>query len=125
MLPRFREKIIEHIKIKFGMDAEICTTDTHSINSISSSASSSLGRYTDANDVIKIIDTMVKKALADTEPVSYAYKKTKVADFPVWGEKADMLIERTSQEVQRMIKYVAPLLLMLAFIVAAWVIYVV
>jgi predicted neutral ceramidase superfamily lipid hydrolase len=125
ILPAFREKLLHHIERKFRMSAEVCTTDTHSINTISHSASNSLGRYTNVNEVIPIIDGMVKSALHESEPVSYAYKKLKVENFPVWGEKADMLIERTSREVRRMLEYGTPIFVALAFVVAAWVIYVV
>jgi len=125
MLPSFRERLLGHIRRKFRMEAEVCTTDTHSLNTISSSASMSLGRQTNANSVIPIIEPMIKAALDNLEPVSYAYKRVKVKNFNVWGEKADMLIERTGAEVRRILKYVAPLFVAIAFIVAAWVIYVV
>jgi putative membrane protein len=125
MLPEFRNALLEHVKGKYGMDAEVCTTDTHSINTLSRSASTSLGRYTKAEKAMPIIDTMIKKALKDMEPVSYAYKKADIVNFPVWGGMADKLIESTNKEVRRMLKYVAPLLVVFAFIAAAWAIYVV
>lgn len=125
MLPAFRDKLLQHIKGKFGISAEVCTSDTHSINTIAYSVETSLGRHTNINKVLPIVDTMMEKALHEIEPVSYAYKRIRVENFPVWGEKADMLIERTSREVRRMLKYGAPLLVALAFVIAAWVIYVV
>ncbi|MDE1874418.1 MAG: DUF2070 family protein [Candidatus Micrarchaeota archaeon] len=125
MLPGFREKLLDHVSRKFRVSVETCTTDTHSINTISSSASMSLGRKTGVDGVIPIIDVMVKEALDSLEPVSYAYRKLKVKDFYVWGEKADMLIERAGAEVRRMIRYIAPLFVAAAFSIAAWVIYVV
>lgn len=125
MLPGFREKLLAHIKSKFRLNAEVCTTDTHSPNTLAYSASDSLGRFTNVNSVIPIIDGMIKSSLDGLEPVSYAYKKFRVRDFTVWGEKADMLIERTSREVRRMLKYFAPLFVVFAFILAAWAIYVI
>lgn len=125
MLPNFRNALLDHIRKKYNMDAELCTTDTHSINTVSYSASNSLGRYTRADMAIPVIDSLIKKALKDAEPVSYAYKREEIANFPMWGEKADELIETTSREVKRTLKYVAPALVVLALIVAAWVIYVV
>lgn len=125
MLPAFRDRLLQHVKGKFGMRAEACTTDTHSINTISSSVESALGRYTNINDALPIVDSMIERALHGMEPVSYSYKRIKVEGFPVWGEKADMLIERTSREVRRILKYAAPAFVLLAFVVASWAIYVV
>ncbi len=125
MLPGFREKLLEHVRVEFGLDAEACTSDTHSLNSISSSASMSLGRQTNVNSVIPIVDAMIKMALADLQPASYSYRRVRVKDFAVWGDKADMLIERTSAEVRRILKYITPIFIALAFSVAAWAIYVV
>jgi putative membrane protein len=125
VLPEFRNELLEHVKKKYGMDAELCTTDTHSINTLSKSASTTLGRYTRADKAISVLDPMVKKALKDMEPVSYAYKKGELVNFPVWGSEADKLIEQTSSEVKKMLKYVAPVLVVFAFILAAWAIYVI
>ena len=125
MLPAFRESLLGHVRKKFKMEAEVCTTDTHSLNTISSSASMSLGRQTNVNSVIQIIDPLIESAIGNLGPASYAYKKLRVKNFSVWGEKADMLIERTGAEVRRIIKYVAPLFVVVAFVAAAWVIYVV
>ncbi len=125
MLPGFREELLKHIRDTYGMEAEVCTSDTHSLNSISSSASMSLGRQTNVKKAIPVIDAMIKDAIDGIEPVSYSYRRLRVKDFAVWGEKADMLIERTGAEVRRIIKYVTPIFIALAFTIAAWVIYVV
>jgi putative membrane protein len=125
VLPQFRNELLEHVRKKYGMDCELCTTDTHSINTISKSASTSLGRYTKAEKAIPVLDAMVKKALKDIEPVSYSYKKGDLVNFPVWGSEADKRIEQTSNEVKRMLKYVTPVLVVFAFIIAAWAIYVI
>ncbi len=50
MLPEFRSRIIRHVREKFGIDIEVCTTDTHSINSLSLSASNSLGRHAERRE---------------------------------------------------------------------------
>lgn len=125
MLPEFRSTLLEHIRNKYHMDAELCTTDTHSINTVSYTASNALGRHTRAEMVLPVVDSLINRALKDVEPVRYAYKKIEVKNFPMWGAKADHLIEETSREVKRTLKYVVPVLLVLALIVAAWVIYVV
>ncbi|MDE1855176.1 MAG: DUF2070 family protein [Candidatus Micrarchaeota archaeon] len=125
MLPGFRDKLLEHVRSRFRLEAEVCTSDTHSLNTISSSASMSLGRQTGVNSITPIVDSMIRSALGEMKPASYAYKKVRVKDFYVWGEKADMLIERTGAEVRRLLKYIAPLFVVAAFVIAAWVIYVI
>ncbi|MGA3020821.1 MAG: DUF2070 family protein [Candidatus Micrarchaeales archaeon] len=125
ILPPFRSMLLRHIKSKFRMNVELCTSDTHSINTIASSASTSLGRYTDANMVIHVLDSMIEEALNSMEPVEYAYRKVSIADFPIWGEHADELIASTSREVKRILEFVAPVLMVIAFLAAAWAIYVV
>jgi predicted neutral ceramidase superfamily lipid hydrolase len=125
MLPGFRSRIISHVKEKFGIDIEVCTTDTHSINSLSLSASNSLGRYASVEKMIPLVDGLLQNAISGMEPVSYAHSKITIRDFAVWGKNADALIERTSREVKRVLKYVAPLLVIATLIIAAWVIYIV
>ncbi|MCL5239194.1 MAG: DUF2070 family protein [Candidatus Marsarchaeota archaeon] len=125
MLPGFREKLVAHVRSRFRMEVEVCTTDTHSLNTLSSTARMSLGRKTNVNSVIPLVDSLIKSAAANTRPATYAYKRMKIKDFSVWGEKAEMLIERTGAEVRRTVKYVGPFFVIFAFIVAAWVVYVV
>ncbi len=125
MLPGFRDDIISHIRGKYRMQAELCTTDTHSLNAINSSASNCLGRQTRAKSMIEVLDPLIDDALRSVEPVSYAYKRTVMEDFAVWGENAEVLIERASREVRNRVKYATPALVLAAFVVAAWVIYVV
>lgn len=125
MLPTLRNTLVRHIREKFKIDVEVCTTDTHSINTVSSSASNSLGSHTKTRDLIPVIDSMLQSALKEMEPVNYAYKRVEINNFPVWGEKADELIENTSKEVKHILKYVTPMLIVVAFLIAAWAIYVV
>ncbi len=125
MLPGFRDEVMAHIRKKYRMHAEVCTTDTHSVNAINSSASNCLGRQTHAGSIIPVLDQMIDDALRDIEPVSYAYKRTLMKDFAVWGEDAGAMIERASKEVRMRVKYATPGLVLAAFVIAAWVIYVV
>ncbi len=125
MLPGFRDEVMTHIKKKYRMDVEVCTTDTHSVNAINSSASNCLGRQTHAGSIMPALDQLIDDALRGMEPVSYAYKRTLMKDFAVWGEDAGAIIERASKEVRTRIKYATPGLVLAAFVIAAWVIYVV
>jgi predicted neutral ceramidase superfamily lipid hydrolase len=125
MLPGFRGRIIGHVKEKFGIDIEVSTTDTHSINSLSLSASNALGRHTSVEKAIPAVDELIQSAMGRMERVSYAYKTVKIGNFAVWGKDADALIKRTSREVKRVLKYVVPLIVIATIIIAAWVIYIV
>lgn len=125
MLPGFRSRIIDYARARFGMEVEVCTTDTHSINSLSMDQSNALGRHTSVERILPIVDSLLSGALESMEPARYAYRNIIVDDFAVWGKDADALIERTSQEVKRLLKYAVPALIAAAFIIASWVIYIV
>jgi predicted neutral ceramidase superfamily lipid hydrolase len=125
MLPGFRSKIVGHLREKFGIEVEVSTTDTHSTNSLGLSASNSLGRHASIEKVMPLVDDLVQGAISGMEPASYSYRSIRIGNFAVWGKDADALIERTSREVKRILKYVVPALVIATFIIAAWVIYIV
>ncbi|MDE1851807.1 MAG: DUF2070 family protein [Candidatus Micrarchaeota archaeon] len=125
MLPAFRKAVIGHVKDRFGLDAELYTTDTHSVNSLAMSASNSLGRYTRASEVMPILDGMVEEALKDLGPVSSAYVSATVKDFKTWGTGSEALITKVGMDIIRMSKRYVPFIIVLGFIIAAWLIYIV
>ena len=45
-LPAVRNEIVKHVKRKFGVQAELYTTDTHAVNSLEFNAQNVLGRHT-------------------------------------------------------------------------------
>ncbi len=125
MLPSLRDSLIAHVKGKFGMDAEICTTDTHSVNSISTPASNVLGRHTKLADMIPIIDGMIEEASSSAEEVRYHYGRIVVNEIKVWGPGAEGAILKASRDIIRTGKLVVPFVIAAGFIAAAWVIYIV
>ncbi len=125
MLPGFRESIIEHVKKKYNIDVELCTTDTHSVNSIALSARNALGRHTKPTDMEPLIDTMMERALKNMEPVKTASGSFVFKRFKVWGENAEELITKVGLDIIHIGKYVIPFIIVAAFIIAGWVIYIV
>lgn len=123
MLPAFRESVIRHVRERFGIDAELYTTDTHSVNSLAMSASNCLGRYTRAGEILPILDGMIDEALRDLGPVSSAYASSTIRGFKTWGTGSEALITKVGMEIIRMSKRYVPFIVVLGFIVAAWIIY--
>ena len=124
MLPGFREQVLKRIKERYKMDAEVCTTDTHAVNSIALSASNVLGRRTRFSEVSKQIDNMIDKALAEMESVSYVYENLVMSNFNVWGKGSGEAIVKATRDIIRTGKRIVPFLIAAGFIVAAWIIYI-
>ena len=123
MLPGLREEIIGHINEKFGADAEVYTTDTHSVNTIALPASNVLGRETKAQELIPILDGMIAQAVGSMESVKYAHIKAVTKGFKVWGSGVDDKLVKASREIIRAGKRKVPIIIAAGFIIAAWVIY--
>lgn len=125
MLPSFRSEVLEHIRKKFGLRAELYTTDTHAVNTIALPASNALGRYTKARDAMPFIDDLMSEAISRMEHVSLYYESFTIKRFKVWGEGADEMIIRASKEAIRTFKHVVPFVTAAGFVIAAWIIYIV
>lgn len=123
MLPGFREEIIAFIGRRFKMDAELYTTDTHSVNSIALPASNVLGRETKTSELIPILEEMIIKAIGGMEKVTYTYAKPAIKGFKVWGQGTDDVLLKVSREVIYAGKRKVPIIIAAGFIIAAWVIY--
>ena len=62
-LPTIRNEIIEHVRHKFGIQAELYTTDTHAVNSLEHNAQNVLGRYTKYPKLITLVDQTMAEAI--------------------------------------------------------------
>lgn len=124
MLPGFRAGIINHVRKRYGLDVELCTTDTHAVNTLALSASNALGRVTTHTQVLPIIDRLFEEAIENIEPVRIAYVGVHEDRFPVWGAGSKDAITKVGMQIVRRSKYVVPLLVVAAFIIAAWIIYI-
>ena len=123
MLPGFRSSIISYIKKNFDMDSEVCTSDTHSVNTIAMSAMNSLGRYTDERDIYPHVHRLVSDAIANMEQVKASSRTLFIEDFYTWGEHSFENILKMAEDIGKVIRHVIPFIIAAAFIIAAWVIY--
>ena len=123
MLPGFRNSIIAYVRKNFSMDSEICTSDTHSVNTIAMSAMNSLGRYTNEREIYPHVHKLVSEAIDDMEYVRASSKTLYIDDFYTWGEHSFENILKMAEDIGRVIRHVIPFVIAAAFIIAAWVIY--
>ncbi len=123
MLPGFRNSIVSYIKKNFDMDSEICTSDTHSVNTIAMSAMNSLGRYTNEKEIYPHVHKLVFDAIANMEYVKASSRTLFIEDFYTWGEHSFENILKMAEDIGRVIRHVIPFVIAAAFIIAAWVIY--
>ncbi|MHB1830440.1 MAG: DUF2070 family protein [Candidatus Micrarchaeaceae archaeon] len=125
MLPGFRGSMIEHIREKYGIDMEICTTDTHSVNSIAMSAKNALGRHTKSGDMLRVMDPMIERALNDTGPAVLQDGSITFKGFRVWGEGSEELLNKVGMDIINIGKRVVPFVIVAAYIFAGWIIYII
>ncbi len=123
MLPGFRNSIVSYIKKNFDMDSEICTSDTHSVNTIAMSAMNSLGRYTNEKEIYPHVHKLVCDAIANMEYVKASSRTLFIEDFYTWGEHSFENILKMAEDIGKVIRHVIPFVIAAAFIIAAWVIY--
>ncbi len=125
MLPGFRKEILDNARNKFGIEVEVCTTDTHSVNSIALSASNALGRETRPSEIIPALDKLFVEAIGKMETVSVARGKTTMKDFRVWGIGADEMLVKAGKDALHTFKHIVPFVATCGFVIAAWVIYII
>ncbi|MGC8586335.1 MAG: DUF2070 family protein [Candidatus Micrarchaeia archaeon] len=118
MLPILREKILRYVKDKFGIDAEIYTTDTHEVNKLDLGASNVLGRYSSHSKILVFVDKAIKEALANMEDVSVSHCRYIMRGFKIWGENSRERLAVALQSVTELGKIIVPLIIAAAFIVA-------
>ncbi|MGC8623545.1 MAG: DUF2070 family protein [Candidatus Micrarchaeia archaeon] len=123
MLPSLREKIIVHVREKFGIDAEVYTTDTHGVNGLSLPASNVLGRSTRAETLLPAVDGMIETALGNIEEVDSHFGIINIRNFRVWGGNAEEKLTKASKYVLRMVKIGTPIIVTAGLIISAWIIY--
>lgn len=119
MLPSLRNDIISHIRRKYRINAEVYTTDTHSVNSIEYTVENVLGRYTKLRALEPLIDKAVEGALDDISPTKLYHRKVLMKKFPVWGpEVGDMMLDLTKVVIERA-RVISPIIIVSGFIIAA------
>lgn len=123
MLPQMRQEILDHVHKKYGIEAEVLTTDTHYVNSLGSTASNVLGRSTRFARLAPYIDSAINQALAGMENASVFYKHGVMDKFRVWGSnERERMITALDSMIAPM-KVLVPAVIAAGFFVAAWIIY--
>ncbi|HUC39087.1 MAG TPA: DUF2070 family protein [Candidatus Acidoferrum sp.] len=119
ILPSLRNEIVSYLRRKYKIEAEVYTTDTHSVNSLEWTVENVLGRYTKFRKLQPLIDKAVSGAIKNIEPVKIYHKKVVMEKFPIWGpEVGDTMVEMTKSIVARA-RVLSPIIIVSGFIVAA------
>ncbi len=121
--PKFRLNLIEYIKNRYKLTAELYSTDTHAVNTLALSASNVLGKTTKENEIIPYLDKTIEEALSSLEEVKQYYSKITIKNFKVWGRGSEEIVMRASRQIIKRGKKAVPFIVVGFFIIAAWAIY--
>jgi putative membrane protein len=122
MIRGFREEIIQAVQ-ELGVDcAEVMTTDTHFVNTLSG-GHNPLGTR-DQEEIIEKTIKCTKKALDDLEPVEVGSKVLKILGIKTLGPTHATALVTTISSIVAVSRVFAPLVFFLALIfVFIWVFY--
>ncbi|MCL5431149.1 MAG: DUF2070 family protein, partial [Candidatus Marsarchaeota archaeon] len=101
---------------------EVCTTDTHAVNSLGMTASNVLGRSTTFSELKPYIDSCIKKAMESMEDVDVLHSRGTVKNFKVWGRNVQDKIATVLDSVIAMGRIVIPAIIVGGFIAAIWIV---
>ncbi|MEM0201235.1 MAG: DUF2070 family protein [Candidatus Micrarchaeaceae archaeon] len=121
--PKFRSNIIDYIKNRYQLTAELYSTDTHAVNTLALSASNVLGKFTKEKDLLPYLDKTIEQALASLEEVKQYQTVLTAKNFKVWGKGSEEAIMRASRQIIKRGKKAVPFIVVSFFIIAAWAIY--
>ncbi len=122
MLPSLRESIVRHVKKRYNIDIEVCTTDTHAVNSISVPASNVLGRETKFERLKPLIDAHILEAIKKINVYTIGNEHIDVKNFSVWGKNSRERITAVLSSVISIAKILVPTIIIVGFIAAAWIV---
>lgn len=122
--PRLRTSIINHIRAKYDIFSEICTTDTHFVNSLANTESNALGKHTKYKALEPLVDEAVKTALDNIEEVQPFHKSVVVKRFRIWGLDRDSIVT-VMHSMLSITRLLVPITIIVGFFIAALVIAVV
>ncbi len=125
MLPSLRRQILAYASKRYKLSAEVYTTDTHAVNSISMSASNVLGRYTSFNRLRRPLDLALKAAIKNIEEVKVSYERKSIPNFMIWGYNSRAQLFSVINSVMSLARVLVPTIIIAGFAVATLVIYVI
>jgi putative membrane protein len=122
MVIGFREKILEKVK-SLGIDeAEVMTTDTHSVNTLAG-GHNPVGNKRQEQIIEYIIQT-VKEALEDIETVSVGCKVSRISNLKTFGPNNATELVTTISSIVAVSRIFAPLVFIMAILfVFVWTFY--
>lgn len=124
--PSFRDLIIDHIKKKYNMSAEIYSTDTHFVNSLNLTASNVLGSKTRYSKSFQnMIDEGIDKALNNISECEVHHSSVEIKNIKIWGANGRERIVTTLNSMVSTAKIAVPIIIIFGFFVAAWIIYII
>jgi putative membrane protein len=122
MLRGFREKIMDSVKDLDLDEVEVMTTDTHSVNTLSSGYNP-IG-ITKQDEIIEYTKTCCIKAIDDLEEVEAGVKTKRIIGINTLGSNNSTELVSTISSIIAVSKIVAPLIFVLAIIlVFIWIFY--
>jgi putative membrane protein len=116
MLRGFREKIIDAVKDLDLDEVEVMTTDTHSVNTLSSGYNP-IGQ-TKQDEIIEYVKKCCKKAIDDLEEVEAGVKTKRIIGINTMGSNNSTELVSTISSIIAVSKIIAPLIFVLAIIFA-------
>jgi len=122
MIKGFREKIMEKV-LELEIDvAEVMTTDTHYVNTLSGGHNPVGGKMQD--EIIESIIKCSEEAIADLEEVSVGFKVSHIKDIKTLGPTHATELVTTISSIVAVSRIFAPFVLILAlFSVFIWIFY--
>lgn len=122
MVLNYREKILNAVQALGVDEAEVMTTDTHYVNTLSGGHNPVGSKMQD--EIIEEILKCVKLAMNDLEPVQAAMKVAEIDDIKTLGPTHATELVTTISSIIAVSKVFAPLIFLLAFIFAfLWIFY--
>ena len=122
MVLGYREKIIDAVKAIGVDEAEVMTTDTHYVNTLSGGHNPIGSKM--QNEIIEEIKKCTKSAMNDLEPVKVAMKVAEIEDIKTLGPTHATELVTTISSIIAVSKVFAPLIFILAFVFAfLWIFY--
>jgi len=123
--PALRNGIVKLARRKYGIDAELYTTDTHAVNSFEYNAANVLGRHTSQAKLLELAGQALNEALSNMEIVTVHHSRNEMKRFKVWGANVMENMITVAKSVYGMTRVLVPIIVALGFLLAAWLILVI
>lgn len=120
--PSLRNNIVKMAKRKYGIEAELYTTDTHAVNSFEYNAANVLGKHTSKQKLLRLVDQALKEAMSNMETVTVHHNRNEMKRFKVWGANVMDSMITVAKSVYGMTRVLVPMIVALGFLIAAWLI---